>query len=300
VDLVAADDPYRSDSVTAPATEFRRHECGPVHLLVAEPLEAAVLELGLLEVGSFAELQRQEAGGSGRATNTIRSLPGLSDRLQLRPFRHGGWLRPLTRDRLTSLERPISELTVNCRLAEAGAPVPRPVLVVGWRHGPGRWTAAVGTLHEEACSNGLQFLATDPAPERVLAAADAAGAALRRLHDAGCCHADLHLGNVLIREDGGAPRVIFVDLDRARFVQPVPARRRGKEILRLYRSLLKWGHANAAEPATTRRFLAAYCDGNRALRSELAATFARERLRIAAHRLGYRVGRIRRPGPSAQ
>jgi len=286
--------------VTGPATDFRRHERGPVRLLVAEAFETPVLELGILDVGSFEQLHHREDGGSGRATNAVRSLPGRSERLQLRPFQHGGWLRSLTRDRLTSLERPISELIVNGRLAEAGAPVPRPVLVVGWRRAPGLWRAAIGTLHEEACSNGLEFLATNPTRERVFAAAEAAGAALRRLHDAGCRHADLHLGNVLIREVGGATRILFIDLDRARILRPVPVRRRGTEILRLYRSLLKHGHAIAAAKPTTTRFVDAYCDGNLALRAELAAALSRDRLHVAAHRIGYRIGRIRGAGRSAQ
>jgi hypothetical protein len=290
MDLVAADGEGWSHSLTAAATEFRRHRRGPVRLLVAEPLEAAVLALGLLEADAIERLQGHPVGGAGRTTNALHPLPGRSERLQLRPFHHGGWLRPITRDRLTSLKRPISELIVNARLANAGAPVPQPALVIGLRHGPGFWTAAVGTLHEESCCNGHEFLATDPSRESLVATARAAGAALRRLHDAGGCHADLHLGNLLIRADRGAARVVFIDLDRAHIVQPVPVRRRSLEMMRLYRSLLKRGHTVAAEPETIAHFLDAYCDGDLVLRAELPAALARERRRVALHRIGYRLG----------
>jgi len=276
--------------LTAPTAGFRRHRRGPLRLLVVEPLESAVLELGLLEADAALRLQSHGFGGAGRATNAIHPLPGRSERLQLRPFHHGGWLRPITRDRLTSLKRPISELIVNARLATAGAPVPQPALVIGRRHGPGLWTAAVGTLHEESCCNGNEFLTTDPSRDRLVTAARAAGAALRRLHDAGGCHADLHLGNLLIREDGGTARVIFVDLDRARIVRSVPVRRRSAEMMRLYRSLLKRGQVVAAEAEAIAHFIDAYCDGDLALRAELPAALQRERLRVALHRIGYRLG----------
>ena len=276
--------------MTAPSAEFRRHRRGKVLLLVAEPIESAALALGLLEANTVERLQCHGVGGGGRATNAVLPLPGRSERLQIRPFHHGGWLRAITRDRLMSLTRPISELLVNARLAKAGAPVPRPALVVGQRRGPGLWTAAVGTLHEESCCNGREFLATDPSRDRLAAAARAAGAALRRLHDAGGCHADLHLGNLLIRETGGAARVVFVDLDRARIVRAVPVRRRSAEMTRLYRSLLKRGHAVAAAPETIAHFFDAYCEGDRALRAELSAALRRKGPRIALHRVGYRLG----------
>ena len=282
--------------MTAPTTQFRRHRRGPVRLLVAEPFESAALALGLLEVDALERPRHREVGGAGRGTNAVQPLPGRSERLHLRPFHHGGWLAAVTRDRLTSLARPVAELIVNARLAEVGAPVPRPVLVVGRRRGPGLWRAAVGTLHEGSGCNGREFLASGPPRERVVAVARASGVALRRLHDAGGCHADLHLGNVLICEADGAPRVVFVDLDRARVVRPVPVPRRSAEMMRLYRSLLKWGGAVA--PEAIAHFFDAYCGDDHALRAALSAALPRERLRVALHRIGYRLARTSHPGPS--
>jgi len=280
--------------VTEQIPEFRRHRRGPVILYVADRFESAALALGLLEADAVPRLQRAGGGGSGRAKNAVHPLPGCRERLQIRPFHHGGWLRPVTRNRLIGLTRPLAELSVNARLAHAGAPVPQPALVVGRRTRSGLYTAAIGTVHEEACSNGHEFLATGPSNDRLHDAAHAAGMSLRRLHDAGGCHADLHLGNLLIREPGAAPRVLFVDLDRARFVRTVSARRRAAEMMRLYRSLLKWGHTEAAAKETTGHFFAAYCDGDRALRSELCAALPREHLRVAFHRIGHRLGGNRR------
>jgi tRNA A-37 threonylcarbamoyl transferase component Bud32 len=259
-----------------------------VRLVVSEPLERAALELGLLEAGTVERLLARETGGAGRRRNALIELPNHSARLHLRPFHHGGWLRRYTGDRLTSLRRPIAELVVNAQLADAGAPVPHPALVVGRRRGPGLWNAAIGTLHEADCRDGREFLEAGPEHDRVAAVAHAAGAALRRMHAAGGCHADLHLGNLLVRESGGAPEVILVDLDRARCVRSVPPQRRAAEMMRLVRSVLKRGHRDALTREIVDRFVDGYCAGDVALRSQLAAALPRERLRVAIHRLGYR------------
>jgi len=272
------------------AIGLRHHRRGPVQLVVAEPLERAVLALGLLETGAAPHPLERESGGTGRRANALIELPDHSARLHLRPFHHGGWLRGITGDRLASLKRPISELVVNARLAEAGAPVPRPALVVGRRRGSGLWSATIGTLHEEGCRNGLEILAARPPHDRLADIAHVAGVALRRMHAAGGCHADLHLGNLLVREPHGAPEVLFVDLDRARRVRDVPPRRRVAEMMRLYRSVLKRGYGDVATREIVARFVDGYCAGDLALRAALVAALPPERLRVAIHRIGYRLG----------
>ena len=64
---------------------------------------------------------------------------------------------------------------------------------------------------------------------------------VRALHDLGICHADLNLGNILLRPEGvgSPPEVIFIDFDTSRLTSRVPFRRRMGNLLRLYRSLLK-------------------------------------------------------------
>jgi 3-deoxy-D-manno-octulosonic acid kinase len=266
---------------------FRRHRAGPHVAVVAASLEEAVRELGLLEPGGLERLLAGGADGAGRARNAVVPLPGREERLHLRPFRHGGALAGVLGDRLPGLGRPLAELAANTRLAAAGAPVPRPALVAGRRRGPGMWIAAVGTLHEENARNAADLLAKRPGPERLLPLAAAAGTALRRFHDAGGRHADLHVGNLLIREAGARPRVLVADLDRARVAPPVPARRRMAEIMRLYRSLVKRRMPAALAPEAVAHFLDGYTAGDSDLRDALLAHLPRERLRLAIHRLGY-------------
>jgi 3-deoxy-D-manno-octulosonic acid kinase len=256
-------------------------------VVVATPLEDAVRELGLLEAGGLERLLASGAARAGRARNAVVPLPGREERLHLRPFRHGGQLAGIFGDRLPGLGRPLAELAANTLLAAAGAPVPRPALVAGRRRGPGMWTAAVGTLHEENTCSAVGLLSKCPERERLLPVAAAAGASLRRFHDAGGRHADLHVGNLLIREAGPSPRVLLVDLDRARVASPVPARRRMAEIMRLYRSLVKRRTSDALAPEVIAHFLDGYTAGDADLRDALLAHLPRERLRLAIHRIGY-------------
>ena len=267
--------------------DFRRREVGSRVAVVATRLMDAVCELGLLDPGGLERALGSGAVGPGRGRNAVLPLSGHEERLHLRPFRHAGWLAHLRSDHLPGLGRPLAELAANARLAAAAAPVPRPVLVVGRRRAPGWWTAAVGTVHEENACNAGEFLAACAEPEQLLACADAAGTALRLFHDAGGCHADLHVGNLLFCEKDAAPRVLLVDLDRARVVPRVPARRRMAEIMRLYRSLVKRRIGGALAPETVAHFLDAYTTGDADLRRALLADLPRERLRLAIHRLGY-------------
>ncbi len=256
-------------------------------LLVSEPFENGALQLPLLEDGGLERLLQTGAGARGRGRTAIVPLPGRPERLHLRAVRHGGLLGGLCRDLLFGLRRPVAELRVNARLAVAGAPVPRPVLVAARRRVGPIWSAAVATIHEEHSVNGAAFLAARPEPERLLRAAAAAGAAVRRFHDSGGWHPDLHVKNLLIRELDGETTARVVDLDRARVVPAVLPRRRMRELMRLYRSLVKRGLDAQVGNRGCARFFAAYTVGDRALRRALLRHLNLERARIALHRLAY-------------
>ena len=77
---------------------------------------------------SHAELRPSEE-------TAIVPLAGSKARLHLRPVRHGGWFGGLLGAKLLGSARPLRELRVTAALAERGAPVARPVLVVAERSG---------------------------------------------------------------------------------------------------------------------------------------------------------------------
>lgn len=260
---------------------------GPCFLLVSAPLADSAQALGLLDPGGLERMLAIGGGAAGRAPTSVIELPGRRERLHLRPVRHGGWLGGLWGDRVLGLERPIAELRAAAQLRAAGAPVVRPALVAARRRVGPLWSAAVGTLHEDGGVDARVFLSSGPPPSRLLRAASAAGAAVRRLHEAGGLHGDLHLGNLLVCERGDTTRVLIADLDGARIVPEPAPRLRMAELMRLYRSAVKLRLTGLVGPRVCARFLAAYTDGDRALRVALLARLPRERTRLALHRLGY-------------
>ncbi len=164
----------------------------------------------------------------------------------------------------------------------------RPALVAAERRS-GLWRAAVATWFEPDAIDAERYLASDPAPARTLRAAAAAGTALRRFHDAGGRHADLHAGNLLLREGAAGCEAWLVDLDRARDGAPPGAQGRLAEIMRLYRSLSKRGLLGRLGRRGCAVFLAAYTGSDRDLRRALVRHLPRERRRLALHRLGWRL-----------
>jgi 3-deoxy-D-manno-octulosonic acid kinase len=238
-----------------------------------------------------------DGGAFGRGRTGVIALPGSGVRVYLRAFHHGGWLAPVTGDRLAGPGRVLAELRVHRALFERGAPVPRPLLATATRCGPGRWTALFGTAEVAGALNLRAWLAAPQPEAAVRTVIRAAGAALRRLHDAGGAHADLHVGNLLLRSSDAGPEIFVVDLDRARLRAAVSPGRRLRELMRLARSLEKHGLWDRLPPGSAREFLAAYCDGDADLAGALRRHLPRERRRLARHRLGWRLLRPRLPQP---
>jgi len=214
--------------------------------------------------------------------------PREGRRLLVRRVLHGGLLGPLLGASLLGLTRPLQEQSGTALLRSRGAPVPQPAFVWGERRIGPFYRAAVATCLEEETQDALGFLEGDPSASRILRAAEAAGRAVRRLHDAGGRHADLQVKNLLLREREAETECVVIDLDRVRVVQSVGPRRRMQELMRLTRSLLKRRVLATVGPRALARFFGAYVGRDRELRRALLAHLPRERLRVALHAIFYR------------
>jgi hypothetical protein len=255
--------------------------------LVDEAFAESLAALGWPEPAAV-ERALGGVGGTGRTATAILALPDRPERIHLRPVRHGGRFALLWRGAIWGVERPAAELRATAQLFAAGAPVPRPVLVAAHRRRGPLWSAVVGTRHVEEARDGIAWLAAQPAREELVRGARAAGAAIRRFHDAGGSHADLHAKNLLLREREGRTELFVIDLDRARAGAPPAPARRMRELMRLVRALHKRGLAEQVGARGCAAALSAYCAGDRALRRALLAHLPRERRRIARHRWLYR------------
>jgi 3-deoxy-D-manno-octulosonic acid kinase len=265
---------------------FRRLQRDGALLWVNPRFDEPVHALDLLDPTARERAWRGAATEGGRGPAARLALAD-GDSLLLRRSLHGGALGPLLGDRWLTLRRPLAELRVTSALRAAGAPVPTPVLALGWRNTGLLWQAAVGTVVEEDTVDARAFLEAAPDPQAVGEATTAAGLAIRRFHDAGGRHADLHLGNLLLRTSPAKPRAVVIDLDKARILDQVTAARRMRELMRLYRSVVKRRLLKPLGPQGVRRFFEAYVGSDRDLGRALLTHLPHELRRLRLHALCY-------------
>lgn len=249
--------------------------------------------IGALDLrrGFAALLQRHDAAEQGRQAVSLLEVRGPRERLLVRSYIHGGLLGPMLGRAYLGMGRALTELRVTASLRAAGAPVPEPVLAAGEPLFGPWWAPLIATVYEENTVDGLAFLRGAPEREAVLAAAKAAGRAVRVFHDAGGRHPDLHIKNLLLRPRTEGPEVLIIDLDRARFTPGLTPGERMAQIMRLFRSLLKREVLDTVGPRALAVFVAAYCGNDRSLRRALMRHMDRELRKVALHALRYRKGR---------
>ena len=267
---------------------FVTHRAGASLLVAAERFDAGARAAGLCAPDALDRLDRGRAFEVGRAATMLLALPAGGPRVVVRRVRHGGWLGAFLGSALLGVGRPLAELRVSATLRERGAPVAEPAFVIARRRLGPVWDAAVATGAEQGACDALAFLAGAPGRARVVRAARAAGCAVRRFHDAGGSHRDLHVKNLLVRETPRSTECIVIDLDRASLRRDLSPARRMRELMRLYRSLLKRRLLDAVGARGLAAFFGAYAGQDRALRAALRARLRWERLRVALHALRYR------------
>lgn len=158
--------------------------------------------------------------------------------LVVRASRKGGLLRRVRGPLFHGRYRPLDELVLGLRLAGARVPVPDAVGAVVLPRGHG-WRGFLLTREVPDAVDLERFLyggSAVPAGRREVLAE--AGRSVRRLHDAGVSHADLHPKNLLLDPHGD--RVLVLDLDRARaFERPLTEEERLENLTRLARAVEK-------------------------------------------------------------
>lgn len=211
--------------------EFVVRRGGRGVLAVRADLEAALAAEGLTPDGGGG--RPSELAGRG----PLRELEAAGRRFVLRPFRHGGLLRWLTRERFADPARPFRELCLAHALAAAGIATPAVVGARAVRAGALGWRLALVSERVPAARD--LGLALEQAREGGLARAErsrlarAAGELVGRLHALGLWHADLQPRNLL---EGGEPaRLWVIDLEGS-VLGPLDDARRRANLRRLWRA----------------------------------------------------------------
>ncbi len=268
-------------------------------LRLAPAFAEGVRSLGLTDGPSWdAAIAGCEHVSAGRGQNHLLALPDHSGILRLRPGHRGGVLGGLLGDRTLSRRRLFREFELWLDLHARGLPLPVPVLAAARRRAF-FWRTAMGSLDLPRAQDGLRLIERDPAEPLLAAAGDAMARTLRRFHDAGAIHGDLHLGNLLFENVSDTQheetiRCRLIDLDRARRVERVSPADRMREWMRLARSVEKRGFGHRVPAPLRTRWLASYCAGDAALERDMLACLPRELRRLKRHRLAWRVGRLLR------
>lgn len=176
--------------------------------------------------------------------------------LVVRPFKRGGALGSLLKDRYLRPSRVHHELQVLAALRREGVPVVVPVAALARRKGA-FWQLRLCTERLPDALPVPAFLAAFPSLRRF--AVQAVGVVVRLAFAAGLRHPDLHLNNVLCVARGDKVRAVLVDLDRATVRQAVSDAERDTMLVRLQRHLVRHRTRLAAVPtrAETFRFLRA-------------------------------------------
>lgn len=214
---------------------FAARERDGVRLLVRSGYEAWVDRFGL---GS-EEAWSGEVVGGGRRPHPLVELPG-GERVVVRRYLRGGAVRHLNRARYFVGDRAFEELRAVERARAGGVRTPVVIAAAQRQHAFG-YSAWLATRWIPSALDLCAWLRARSPAERAEALREA-GRQIARMHAAGVAHPDLNLRNLLVAPAGagGAEEVHLLDFDRARLhTGPVPAARRGRDLLRLARSARK-------------------------------------------------------------
>jgi len=262
---------------------FRPYEDGRFVMYLRAGFEDALADLMDPLATLWRRLERATPVARGRGNVAIWPLSDREERVVLRRYAHGGILGGLLGHRFWGMSRPIRELAITEYAREGKASVPLALGAVIERLTWPTCRAVFVTAEVPAAEDLVHFcfrMGHDSGPDaarekrRVLAEV---ARQVRALHDAGIEHADLHLKNLLLHDDGkGGPRVALIDLDGSRPQSPGGEAFRLRNLMRLARSLRKLRVARAAiTPTDGLRFVREYLRGQRDAAQKLRAWWPR-------------------------
>lgn len=249
-------------------------------------------EVAVRQVAADPEGLAQAGLGGRRAMRRIETAEG---RVLVREYGKGGVWRALRPRLFRGRWRPLEELALQRRLLALGVPVAEAVGCVVLRQGAG-WRGFLLLREVEPACDLEAVLYGRPAPGRLARAQalERAGAAVRRLHDAGVPHPDLHPKNLLVAGDG---RVLVLDLDRAQGSDGLLAEEvRLDNLVRLGRWVEKHRLKGLqVGPRDALRFLAGYAGGVEAAARWLEVVRARLAPGLPLRQLWWRLRGEARP-----
>jgi len=227
--------------------QFSLLKRGPLELWIREEYREKLLGQGIERLEELIARAEGKRHFDGRSLLTsVQIKDGQGERMVIRSYFHGGWYGKINKDLFLGGVRPLRELIVSEEASRRGISTITILAALSERiFGPfyrGKLiskeiSGAVDLIHY------LQGLKERPASERwklktVLIKGIAA--MVRKMHDQGIYHADLHLKNVLIQEKSeGDFTVYLIDFDKSEIRDKIALKDRIKNLMRFNRSAEK-------------------------------------------------------------
>ena len=288
--------------------DFQRLRVSSLHLWVNDRYYNALHKAGAHKISFWNQWWRELGPKRGQNAIWTFDLPTTTPiRLALRPYLHGGLLGRFRREAFRGIKRPLHELAVGTELARRGVRTPEIVLLAAQPIGGRDWRSIIGTRFIKDSQNLRQYLDTKPAPEAMQPILQATARAIRKFHDAGASHPDLHLGNLLVHQPTSSGNEVqqldeddqlidqpstdknqeasiwILDLDQVRIGKaPKPARRM-HELMRLLRSVHKQGLTDFISAEDCNYFFKTYVGQDEQLGQAMLRFVRFENLRMRLH-----------------
>lgn len=219
-------------------------------------------------------------------------IKGKQGVVAVRKYRHGGLLRCLTGDCFFFGARPFQEVAVTEEVKSAGVPTLDILAAIMERERSGWYRGYLITRYLSAATDLISYLNNEPEGKRRKAVIENAGKAVKKMHQAGIYHADLHLKNFLVE----GTRVYLIDFDKSEVLPRLKPSKRMKNLKRLDRSAEKLKRLGL--PLTRRdkgTFCRAYTSGDTEIRPYQHTYLKRYRWYQWLYRSGWWITRILYP-----
>lgn len=238
-------------------------------------------------------------GGRGNSFSFPVSDPQIN-RIVVRPYKRGGFLTgPLLRNIYWGVRRFLQELEVSVIAFNKGLPVSEPLGIVLEPKALGFYKAFILSKEITGAKDISTALESLKRAEPCLLSRKkqellkALVAAIVRFHNGGIYHPDLHLKNILVRENpSGLPEIFIIDLDRAKYYNSLRFSQRVNNLVRLNRSIIKLGLDKIITASDRLRFLESYLSLIGQDNPQLVRSISQRCERnVRLHRAGWRLRR---------
>jgi tRNA A-37 threonylcarbamoyl transferase component Bud32 len=265
---------------------------GKKAILVRNGYEEKLRNQGLLNPSGLWKHSSPSDHLMGRGE--VLLIKGKQGGVAVRKYRHGGLLRRLTGDLFFFGARPFQEVAITEEVKSAGVPTVEILAAIIDRGWGGWYRGYLITSYLPTATDLISYLDKEPQGERRKAVIEKAAESVKRIHQGGIYHADLHLKNFLVDEK--KQRVYLIDFDKSEVFPHLRPSTRMKNLKRLDRSAEKLTrHGLSLTQGDKKTFCHVYTSGDRKIRPYVKTYRQRYRRYQRLYRWGWWIARILYP-----